>query len=112
MDNIRTNVNVTSREKQILRLIAREYSTAEISDLLRISSRTVETHRKNINRKTKARSLAGLTKVAIKLGLLDEYSYVPSGENLKESNIKGLARLKYACGIPGCTGIGQLPNDT
>ena len=112
MDNIRTNVKVTSREKQIISLIAREFSTAEISDLLRISSRTVETHRKNINRKIKAKSLAGLTKVAIKLGLLDGYSYAPSGKKQKGSIIKGLARLNYTCDIPGCTGIDQLPNDT
>ncbi|KAF0199450.1 MAG: LuxR family two component transcriptional regulator [Bacteroidetes bacterium] len=77
MDHITTISNITTREKQILKLVAREYSTIEISSILRISVRTVETHRKNILRKINSRSLAGLTKHAIKLGLLEDYIYRP-----------------------------------
>ncbi|MFH1121651.1 MAG: helix-turn-helix transcriptional regulator [Bacteroidota bacterium] len=69
--------NITIREKQILRLVACEYSTVEISSILRISVRTVETHRKNILRKINSKSLVGLTKHAIKLGLLEEFTYTP-----------------------------------
>ena len=83
MDTLRAGVNITSREKQILRLIAMEFSTAEISAMLSISARTVETHRKNINRKTKAKTLAGLTKYAIKLGLIDEFCYQPDKRKRK-----------------------------
>ena len=77
MEQITTISNITTREKQILRLVAREYSTIESSTILRISVRTVETHRKNILRKINSRSLAGLTKHAIKLGLLEDYVYRP-----------------------------------
>ncbi len=84
MDYSLIEINVTSREKQILRLIAREYSTFEISVMLQISSRTVETHRKNINRKTNVKTLAGLTKYAIKLGLLEDFSYLPAKNRKKE----------------------------
>ena len=77
MEHSPTLAGLTSREKQILGLIMRENSTLEISDLLQISARTVETHRKNINRKTKVKSLAGLTKVAIRLGLLENFCYQP-----------------------------------
>ena len=83
MDHSLTEIKVTSREKQILRLIAREYNTAEISAMLQISSRTVETHRKNINRKTNVKTLAGLTKYAIKLGLLEDFSYLPEKKRQK-----------------------------
>lgn len=83
MDYSRIEKNVTSREKQILVLIATEYSTVEISSLLQISARTVETHRKNINRKTNVKTLAGLTKYAIKLGLLKDFSYLSDRKKQK-----------------------------
>lgn len=83
MDHLRIEKNVTSREKQILLLIAKEHSTVEISSMLQISARTVETHRKNINRKTNVKTLAGLTKYAIKLGLLEDFSYLPEKKKQK-----------------------------
>lgn len=78
MNQSNTSSNITTRETQVLRLVACEYSTLEISGLLRISVRTVETHRKNILRKINSKSLVGLTKHAIKLGLLEEFIYKPS----------------------------------
>ena len=83
MDTLRIGVNITSREKQILRLIAMEYSTAEVSAMLGISARTVETHRKNINRKANVKTLVGLTKYAIKLGMLSDFSYLPGRKSRK-----------------------------
>ncbi|PBQ30266.1 DNA-binding response regulator [Sphingobacteriaceae bacterium] len=58
-------VNLTNRELEIVKLIAEEYSNAQIGDKLFISERTVETHRKNIFRKTNTKSVAGLVKFAI-----------------------------------------------
>ena len=58
-------VNLTARELEIVKLIAEEYSNAQIGDKLFISERTVETHRKNIFRKTNTKSVAGLVKFAI-----------------------------------------------
>jgi DNA-binding NarL/FixJ family response regulator len=55
---------LTDREREILKLIAREYSNKQIAEELFISERTVETHRKNIFKKTGTSSLVGLIKYA------------------------------------------------
>lgn len=55
---------LTDREREILKLIAKEYSNKEIAEELFISERTVETHRKNIFKKTGTSSLVGLIKFA------------------------------------------------
>jgi DNA-binding NarL/FixJ family response regulator len=59
-----TNVHLTDRELEIIRLIEQEYSNKQIAQKLVISERTVETHRKNIFRKTKTNSVIGLIKYA------------------------------------------------
>ncbi len=58
-------VSLTPREKEIVKLISLEMNNAKISAELFISERTVETHRKNIFRKTQTKSVAGLIKLAI-----------------------------------------------
>jgi len=68
--NINKN-KLSKREIQILSLIAREYTTYQIASELCISELTVETHRKNILAKTKAKSIVGLVKYAIREGLVD-----------------------------------------
>jgi DNA-binding NarL/FixJ family response regulator len=55
---------LTDREKEIVKLIAKEYSNRDIAEELFISERTVETHRKNIFKKTGTTSLVGLIKFA------------------------------------------------
>ncbi len=55
---------LTRREKQILQLILQEKSTRDIAEALFISELTVETHRKNIYRKTGTSSLVGLINFA------------------------------------------------
>lgn len=55
---------LTLREIEIIRLIEKEMSNKEIADALFISERTVETHRKNIFRKTQTGSVLGLIKYA------------------------------------------------
>ena len=55
---------LTDREREILKLIAKEYTNRDIAEELFISERTVETHRKNIFRKTRTNSLVGLIKFA------------------------------------------------
>lgn len=62
--------NITSREKEIIQLIAKECSNAQIAEKLFISERTVETHRKNIFRKTNTKSVVGLLKFAMENNLL------------------------------------------
>lgn len=55
---------LTDREREILKLIAREFTNKQIAEELFISERTVETHRKNIFKKTGTTSLVGLIKFA------------------------------------------------
>lgn len=57
-------VHLTAREIEIIRLIEKEYNNRQIAESLFISERTVETHRKNIFRKTGTNSLIGLIKYA------------------------------------------------
>lgn len=63
-------VSLTPREIEIVRLIENEYSNAQIAETLFISERTVETHRKNIFRKTNTKSVVGLIKYAMEKKLL------------------------------------------
>jgi DNA-binding NarL/FixJ family response regulator len=58
------NQLLTEREIEIVRLIEKEYSNKQIAETLFISERTVETHRKNIFRKTQTDSVIGLIKFA------------------------------------------------
>jgi DNA-binding NarL/FixJ family response regulator len=63
-------INLTIREKEIITLIAKELSNAQIGDKLFISERTVESHRKNIFRKTSTKTVVGLIKYAIEAGIV------------------------------------------
>jgi DNA-binding NarL/FixJ family response regulator len=56
--------HLTERETEIIRLIEKEYNNKQIAEALFISERTVETHRKNIFRKTNTNSVIGLVKYA------------------------------------------------
>ncbi len=64
-------VSLTDREVEVLRLIAEENTTQEIADTLFLSKHTIESYRKNLISKLQVKNLAGLTKHAIKMGLLD-----------------------------------------
>ncbi len=63
---------LSAREREILELIAAEYSTIDIANKLFISERTVETHRRNILTKTKTKTVVGLVRYAIANGIIDE----------------------------------------
>jgi DNA-binding NarL/FixJ family response regulator len=65
-----SKVVLTQRELEILRLLAKEYTNDRIAEELKISFRTVETHRKNMMQKTKAHNLAGLLTFAFANGIL------------------------------------------
>lgn len=64
-----TAVELTRREKDVLRLIAAEKTSQEIADELFLSKHTVEGYRKNLISKLGVRNLAGLVKEAVKRGL-------------------------------------------
>jgi len=61
---------LTNREIEIIRLIEKEYNNKMIAETLFLSERTIETHRKNILRKTKTSSVLGLIKYAYAHGLI------------------------------------------
>jgi len=63
--------SLTEREREVLILLARGSSTKEIAARLDIGVRTVETHRANLMRKLGVRSVALLTQVAIREGIID-----------------------------------------
>jgi DNA-binding NarL/FixJ family response regulator len=60
---------LTSREREVLKLIVEGRTNKETAAVLGISHRTVETHRENILRKLGVRSVAELTRLAIETGL-------------------------------------------
>ncbi|MGZ3861748.1 MAG: response regulator transcription factor [Bacteroidia bacterium] len=62
---------LTKKEIEVLRLICKEYTAREISEMLSVSVRTVEGHRDCILRKTGARNTAGMVIFAVKNDLLD-----------------------------------------
>ncbi|MDP2318256.1 MAG: response regulator transcription factor [Acidobacteriota bacterium] len=63
--------SLTEREREVLILLARGLATKEIASSLDIGVRTVETHRSNLMRKLGVKSVALLTQVAIREGILD-----------------------------------------
>jgi DNA-binding NarL/FixJ family response regulator len=61
---------LTTREREVLALIAEGQSNKEIANRLGIGVRTIETHRERIMRRLGIHSVAGLTKFAIANGLV------------------------------------------
>jgi len=61
---------LTAREKEVLELVANGHSTKQIADKLKISIRTVESHRINMLKKMKVNNSAELIRKAIELKLL------------------------------------------
>ena len=60
---------LTRREREVLQLLAEGGSTANIAAGLHLSVKTIETHRKRIMDKLSLRSIAELTKYAIREGI-------------------------------------------
>jgi two-component system response regulator NreC len=66
-----TDGDLTTREEEILRLLALGHTNNEIADQVFLSRRTVETHRANIQRKLDLSTRAELTRYAIEHKLLE-----------------------------------------
>lgn len=62
---------LSRRELEVLRLICKEYSNAEIAGKLFLSVSTVETHRKNLIAKLGVNNTVGLVKFALRNNLID-----------------------------------------
>jgi len=61
---------LTARERQILKLIVEGYTSRQISEILKISFKTVQTHRAHLMEKLDVHSTAELTRFALKKGLV------------------------------------------
>lgn len=61
---------ISDREMEVLRLICEERTSKEIAELLFISTRTVEGHRRSLQDKTNSRNLVGLVLYAVKNGIV------------------------------------------
>jgi two-component system nitrate/nitrite response regulator NarL len=62
---------LTSREREVLALVARGHTSKEIALLLGVSVRTVDTHREHIKSKLEIHSIAGLTRFAVAHHLIE-----------------------------------------
>ncbi len=65
---VNTNVTLSKREIEIVKLIIKSKTSDEIAAILNISTQTVSTHRKNILRKTKTKSNLELLSLAAQKG--------------------------------------------
>ena len=64
-----TRSTLTAREREVLQLLSEGKTTREIAALLNVSVKTIETHRHQIMTKLNTRSIAELTKFAIREGI-------------------------------------------
>ena len=62
-DSFSKRIILSEREKEVVALLIEGLGTKEISERLFITMNTVQTHRKNIYKKMKVRSVAGLIKL-------------------------------------------------
>lgn len=60
---------LSPRQRQVLQLVARGFTSREIAQHLTISVKTVETHRANIMSKLGVRNVTGLVRFAVEIGL-------------------------------------------
>ena len=64
------DTSLSARELQVVTFLAEGKSAPEIADKLHISPKTVDTHRRNVMRKLGMHNVVGLTKYAIRTGLI------------------------------------------
>jgi DNA-binding NarL/FixJ family response regulator len=60
---------LSPREREVLQLIAEGRACTQVADKLHVSVKTVESHRQQLMQKLNLRSVAELTKYAIREGL-------------------------------------------
>ena len=60
---------LTSREREVLQLVAEGHTTKEIANTLHLSIKTIDSHREHMMEKLGIHNVAGLTKYAVREGL-------------------------------------------
>ncbi len=73
------NPGLTSREVEVLQLIAEGKSNKEVATELDISVKTVQKHREHLLKKLDLHDTAGLTRYAINAGVIESYVHVVIG---------------------------------
>lgn len=61
---------ISKREREVLKLVAEEFTTKEIAQQLFVSSSTIISHRKRIMQKWNVRNTAGLVRMGFDIGVL------------------------------------------
>lgn len=74
----KTTERLTSRETEVLQLIAEGYANKQIADVLGISIKTVEKHRQQLMDKLNIHEVAGLTRHAISIGMIETTVPLPT----------------------------------
>lgn len=70
IDDLPKSKEISKKEREVLQLVAEGEKTRNIAEKLGVSIKTIETHRRNIMKKLSIFSIAGLTKFAIKEGIV------------------------------------------
>lgn len=70
-DGVNPKPRLSDRQKEIVRLLAQGSNSAKIAEMLGISQKTVETHRRNIMLRTNCGSTAELVRYAIRNGMIE-----------------------------------------
>jgi DNA-binding NarL/FixJ family response regulator len=70
-DSMAQEVVLSTRQREIVALIAQGSSTKEIARLLNLSPKTVETHRSRLMQQLKMHEVTGLVRYAIRTGIID-----------------------------------------
>jgi two-component system, NarL family, response regulator NreC len=65
-----SRVPLTSRQRQVLQLVAEGKTTKEVASLLGVSVKTAESHRASLMEKLSIHDTAGLVRYAIRIGLI------------------------------------------
>ena len=62
--------SLTPRQREVLQLVAEGHTSQQIAEMLHISLKTVETHRRQIMARLDIHDLAGLVRYAVRMGLV------------------------------------------
>lgn len=73
MDDGRTENSLTSREREVIQLLAEGKTSKEVAVTLNLSVKTAETHRTNLMRKLGLHSVADLTRYAVRNGIVQVF---------------------------------------
>jgi DNA-binding NarL/FixJ family response regulator len=68
--NVNNDIKLSEREIQIIKMVCQEKTTVEISEILRITYRTVETHRNRLIKRLNTKNFIGVILYAIKSDLI------------------------------------------